>query len=381
MFAETQAAPSRTEFDSFWQNLTPEMKAGLFLWPSLAGLEVNELEADLLARYNPSGIILFRRNFTHLAQARDLGLRLRSIAAKKPRLAPLRISIDEEGGRVSRLPEPFPRGKPAMELVDAANPTAIRSQVILQAATSLGVGIDTILAPVADVLTEPSNPVMGDRCWGRTAELATANALTVYRSLREMGIISCAKHFPGHGNTTTDSHKGFARSDVSLSELRTREWVPFQALIREGIPCVMTAHVLVPALDPDRPATLSKTILETHLRRELGFQGIIMSDDLRMNAIAEHYKVKRGQDSAIAEDIKPAVSQGPHDDAHLITASQDALTAGCDVLLSCQSVVKEELILNALARRIESDAEFSDFLREKGWRICRVLANPASVAL
>jgi beta-N-acetylhexosaminidase len=156
-----------------------------------------------------------------------------------------------------------------MELASESHTDAIESQVIHQAAVSKSLGIRVLLAPVADILTEPSNPVMGDRCFGRSPEEVSQNALRVWRALQNMEMWGSAKHFPGHGNTTTDSHKGFATSDVPLTTLRQREWKPFQALIEAQIPIVMTAHVLVPTLDPSRPATLSPIVLQNHLRKAL----------------------------------------------------------------------------------------------------------------
>jgi beta-N-acetylhexosaminidase len=363
----TQAFHSRETFAAFWKTLSPERQSGYFLWPSLSGPEITPEEAELLRKYQPTGVILFRRNLTSLAQAKRLCDTLHSVANEVQRPFPLLIAIDEEGGRVWRLPPPYHRGTPALELADKADDEAIRSQVIHQAAVATSLGIRVLLSPVADVLTEPSNPVMGDRCWGRTADLVTRNALLVWETLESMNAIGSAKHFPGHGNTTTDSHKGFARSDVSLDTLREREWMPFRALIDAKIPIVMTAHVLVPALDPERPATLSPKVLKKFLREEMGFKGIIMSDDLRMNAIAEHYNVKREQDSSISDNIA-STKADVETDAFLKAASMDSLNAGCDILLSCQSIIKEDLIFGHLAANLSQNTTFSSEAEEKAWR-------------
>lgn len=367
MTTSTQAFYTRESFSSFWAELPSERKAGYFLWPSLSGTEILPEEEELLRKYQPTGVILFRRNLVSLAQAKRLCDRLHAIANEAARPHPLLIAIDEEGGRVWRLPQPYNKGTPALELADSGNDDAICSQVIHQAAVATAIGIRVLLAPVADILTEPSNPVMGDRCWGRTPEIVTRNALRVWQCLDSMKVLGSAKHFPGHGNTTTDSHKGFARSDVSLETLRNREWIPFSALINAKIPIVMTAHVLVPALDPERPATLSPTVLQKYLREEMNFKGIIMSDDLRMNAIAEHYKVKRKQDSSISDNIG-STEADPEADAFLKMASVDALSAGCDILLSCQSIIKEDVIFSHLQEKLGSKNSFTKDAEEKAWR-------------
>jgi beta-N-acetylhexosaminidase len=370
----TQAASQAKSFESFWNNLSPERRAGMFLWPSLSGTDISQEEEALFLKYQPSGVILFRRNFTSLAQAKHLCDKLHKLAAQCDRLFPLMIAIDEEGGRVSRLPQPFIRGKSVLELIDGNDLEGLESQVVHQAAVSSGLGIRVILAPVTDILTEPNNPVMGDRCFGRTPEEVSNNALLVWKTLRSMGVWGSAKHFPGHGNTTTDSHKGFARSDVSLDTLRKREWKPFKALIDAHIPIVMTAHVLVPALDAERPATLSHTVLQKYLREEMGFDGVIMSDDLRMNAIAEHYKINRQQESDVIDDIVLSAETNTND-SFLRMASMDALSAGCDILLSCQSIVKEDIILSNLSAQISKQDVFARISKEKAQRIIRVFSS------
>ncbi len=188
MTNNAQAGSPAKSFETYWQSLVPERKAGLFLWPSLAGTDILPEEEALFLKYQPSGVILFRRNLTSLAQAKQLCDKLHTLASRVERPFPLMIAIDEEGGRVSRLPQPFVRGKSVLELVDANDLEGLESQVIHQAAVSSGLGIRVILAPVADILTEPSNPVMGDRCFGRTPEEVSGNAVQVWKTLQSMGI-------------------------------------------------------------------------------------------------------------------------------------------------------------------------------------------------
>ncbi|MEY4064357.1 MAG: hypothetical protein RIR26_565 [Pseudomonadota bacterium] len=339
----------------WWEALTREQRAGLFVWPSLAGATVSPEERELLMLYKPSGVVLFRRSLLNLAQARALCAEIHSLtrAPHQPRGAI--VAIDEEGGRVYRLPSPFPRNEPASSFADPSREAALRSQVMLQSSAARAIGVDCLLAPVADILTRPDNPAIGDRAFSSDADVVAERAIVVAEEIQAAGLLSCAKHFPGHGHTATDSHKGFATTDVDLDTLRQREWKPFLSLIRRAdVRLMMTAHVLCTAIDPVRPATLSPRILNEFLRGELGFEGLILSDDLRMNAISDYYGVKKKVTAAI-EDAGQN-SDDVSDDSFLRQASCDALDAGCDVLLSCQSIVREKTVLDAVMNHLDARA-------------------------
>ena len=243
-------------------------QAGFFLWPSIATGELNEEEIKLLKLIKPSGTILFKRNMQSFSQSRELISKIKKHCLKNnsPFKMPFILSIDEEGGRVSRLPPPFIRGKAALEFAEQNDLIGLEGQVLHQVFTAKGLGINCLLSPVADILSEPSNLVIGDRCFGRDANKVTEFSSFVNKILMNEKIFSCAKHFPGHGNTKTDSHKELSINDVSLSQLKSREWVPFQKLIADGVPFIISAHVIIPSLDDKNPATLSKLILNKYLR-------------------------------------------------------------------------------------------------------------------
>jgi len=356
------------KFQDYFYSLPTIEQAGFFLWPSLASDNIDIREKELFKILKPSGCILFKRNFQTLAQSRKLITNLKKYAAKKKSnyRMPFIISIDEEGGRVSRLPLPFPRGKPALEFADNHDLTGLEGQLLHQIFIAKSIGINCILSPVADILSEPNNPVIGDRCFGRDAQTVTKFATFANHILMQENIFSCAKHFPGHGNTKTDSHKELSVSDVRLEQLKQREWIPFQKLIQDNIPFIISAHVIVPSLDPKNPATLSNIILTKYLRNDLNFKGIILSDDLRMNAIAEHYNLKRKIESSITESSDVSNQE---DDNFLKLASIDALLAGCDILLSCQSITREAKIAYAIAEKMENDKIFHKLMLEKAWNI------------
>lgn len=358
-----------------WDTLSFEKKAGYFVWPSLGSTLLTPLESSLLETYSPSGLILFKRNFRNLSQARQLIAETKKIVAKEKRAFKLMIAIDEEGGRVSRLPSPFPKLRPPLEISQEGNKETLESQILLQAGAAKAIGINVLLAPVADILTEPTNPVLGDRCYGTSQDVVGEHALTVWKTLQDQNLFGCAKHFPGHGNTTTDSHMGFARSDVDLERLNSCEWLPFKKLIEAKIPMIMTAHVCIPSLDGERPATLSRKILQDYLRKSMGFSGLILSDDLRMNAVAHFYKQNKSQDSDIFEKTEvPSRTDSPNDTNYLSYAALDALRAGCDILLSCTSIEQEKVVFDAIATELARDKIFHEICREKAARIAKIFS-------
>ena len=341
------------DFKPYFESLSTLQQAGFFLWPSLSSETITKSEKDYLQEVKPSGIIFFKRNLKSPEQAHHLISSLREIIEEKnsPFFKSLVTSIDEEGGRVSRLPIKNIRGKSPLEYADNHDKKGLEEQIKKQIYHAKKIGINCLLAPVCDILTEPKNEVMGDRCFGRDQETVSEYANIVHQTLAQENIWSCAKHFPGHGNTTTDSHKEFSLSDVSLDTLKKREWIPFIHLIKQNVPLIMAAHVLIPQIDKLNPATLSKQILTSQLKKELGFKGLILSDDLRMNAIALHYKTQKTQDSFIAEEDTSNKEHraSTEEDLYLKFACLDALNAGCDILLSCQSIEREMIIANSIA--------------------------------
>ncbi|MEO5610330.1 MAG: glycoside hydrolase family 3 N-terminal domain-containing protein [Ornithinibacter sp.] len=198
------------------------------------------------------------------------------------RLPGVLLAVDEEGGDVTRLH--YPAGSPSvgnavLGRIDALGTTAAAAAQIGAELAALGIGLN--LAPVVDVNSSPENPVIGVRSFGPTATLVNRHSAAWVRGLQEIGVAACAKHFPGHGDTSVDSHHGLPRITVSRAVLHQRELAPFRAAVDAGVACVMTSHIVVDALDPDRPATFSPTVLGV-LRGDLGFSGVIVSDALDM---------------------------------------------------------------------------------------------------
>lgn len=241
----------------------------------------------LLADLRPAGVILYKSNFRHDLPYEAWHAELTALLAEvraaigRPRLF---VGIDHEGGRVCRTPAPITRfGYPR----DYAGEARAVARAMGRELSSIGVNLS--FAPLLDVHSNPENPVIGARAFGTTPEAVIAAAIPFAEGLRDAGVIACGKHFPGHGDTSVDSHLALPSLDHDLAALRARELVPFAAAARAKVPMLMTAHVLFPRIDPHAPATFSRALVAGLLRGELGYEGVVVSDDLGMGAVARAF--------------------------------------------------------------------------------------------
>jgi beta-N-acetylhexosaminidase len=236
-----------------------------------------------------AGVVLFNRNLGAPAEVARLTGALQ--AARPAGGPPILVSLDQEGGRVQRIRAPLTVWPPMARLGERDDPQLSEAVGRALGAEMAALGFNVDYAPVLDVHTNPDNPVIGDRAFATEAEAAARHALAFARGLEAAGVRACGKHFPGHGDTATDSHLTLPRVDHQAARLRAVELAPFAAAARAGLPMVMTAHVIYPAID-DRPATMSRRWLTEILREELGFSGVIVSDDLDMKAVADRWPVE-----------------------------------------------------------------------------------------
>jgi beta-N-acetylhexosaminidase len=301
---------------------------------------------DRIARSEVGGVMLFRPNIESPAQVATLVAALRQAG---PVAAPLVVSIDQEGGLVQRLRSPLTVW-PDMGSVGAAGDVQ-RTRTVGRALggelAALGIGWN--FAPVLDVHTNPRNPVIGNRAFGSRVETVTDHALAFWRGLRDAGLLGCGKHFPGHGDTQTDSHLELPRVDHNNERLRAVELAPFAAAARAGIEALMTAHVLYPAWDDKMPATLSRRIAHDILRGELGFTGMLVSDDLGMRAVADNFSV---------EDLVV-----------------ESLLAGVDHFLVREPSDRQVRAFEALVKAGEARAEVRARIKESAERVSRFKAK------
>jgi beta-N-acetylhexosaminidase len=232
------------------------------------------------------GVILFRRNVESPEQLCALTGALHAASVR-----PLLVGVDQEGGRVLRLPPPFLPAPPAACLGSADDPSLTQRLACAVGRELRAAGMTWNLAPVLDVQTNPANTVIGDRAYGADPERVARHGLAALRGFAEAGILATAKHFPGHGDTAADSHATLPESRQTAVRWRAFEFVPFRRAIQADVPLVLVAHLLCPGLDPELPTSLSRRTITGILREELGFTGVVVSDDLEMAAIAGRMEV------------------------------------------------------------------------------------------
>jgi len=320
-------------------------QVGQLLSVGFDGPALPEQLRERIAASQVGGVMLFRPNIADPVQLAGLVAGLRQAA---PLEAPLLVSIDQEGGVVQRVRAPATVWPPmlAVGTADDVGRTTAVGRAIGEELAALGVGWD--FAPVLDVHTNPANPVIGDRAFGTTPEAVATHALAFWRGLRAAGLVGCGKHFPGHGDTRIDSHLDLPVVAHDLERLRRVELAPFAAAAKAGMEAFMTAHVVYPALDPDHPATLSRRIATDLLRGELGFKGVLVSDDLGMKAVADRYSI---EDLAVG-----------------------AIEAGVDHLLVREPVARQVAAFEAILRAAESSAGFRARVEEAAARVAALKA-------
>lgn len=243
---------------------------------------------DLIRNRHIGGLILFGRNYENPDQLLRLIRDLQALALSSSS-TPLFISVDQEGGRVARLKKPFTEYPPVCCLGNAGSDDLAYRFGKALARELKSVGINKDYAPVLDVNTNPKNPIIGDRALADRPEQVARLGVSIIRGFKEEGVIPVGKHFPGHGDTLLDSHLDLPYVTRDAASLEQTELQPFVQAIRAGLEIIMTAHVIYTAWDAKYPATFSRAILQNILREKLGFQGIILSDDLEMKAIEHHF--------------------------------------------------------------------------------------------
>jgi beta-N-acetylhexosaminidase len=266
----------------------PEL-TGQMLMTGFEGTTLNSETEDLIRNHHVGGLILFSRNYENPEQLHTLIRDLQGVAASTSTGLPLLMSVDQEGGRVARLTEPFTK-YPPLCCVGNSNSEDLAYRFGQALASELvDVGINMDYAPVLDVHTNPDNPIIGDRAFASDPKTVAKLANSFIKGFKDKGMIPVGKHFPGHGDTHLDSHLDLPTVKRDAATLETVELIPFRDTIAQGLEVIMTAHVIYTAWDAKNPATFSKTILQDILRERLGFRGVIMSDDLEMKAVESYF--------------------------------------------------------------------------------------------
>jgi len=311
------------------------------------GFEGTELPAEAadLLRQGVRSVILFTRNFRDASQLRELTRSIRAAAGR-----PTIVSVDQEGGRVQRFRGAGFPDLPSGREIGAAGEHAAREAAVTTARMLRAVGIGMNLAPVLDVDSNPANPVIGARAFGPDPLQVARCGVAYAQVLQAERVAACGKHFPGHGDTSVDSHLDLPRLPHAMERLERIELVPFREAIRAGIASIMTAHVLFDAIDPEVPATLSRTVVTGLLRERLGFDGLVITDDFEMQAIADRFETGE--------------------------AAVRAVDAGCDLVLVCQREDRQRRAIEALAQAVRTGRLTPERVEQSRKRLAKVLEAP-----
>ena len=299
---------------------------------------------ELIAR-GVRSVILFSRNVGEPGEVFELTRAIKALAPE-----PVIVGVDQEGGRVQRLRRGFTELAPLRALGKTRDPELAFAVGRLLGTELRAVGVDWNFAPVLDVDTNPNNPVIGQRAFGREPELVAELGVALAAGLADAGVAPCGKHFPGHGDTELDSHTALPRLGSDFARLRAVELVPFREAVAANVACMLTCHVLFTEIDAEYPATLSPRIVQAMLKDELGYQGAVITDDLDMKAIANRYTI---EETVVR-----------------------CLRAGCDGFLICNGDYDKKVrALEAVIREAEGDMGFAKRVEDAMTRMRRPKAR------
>ncbi len=293
----------------------------------LKGTKLEADEAEFIVKNNIGGVVLFRRNCQSPEQLHKLSSDIQALRHRMPDKAPIFISIDMEGGRVHRLLPPFTQW-PALAKVGALDSTTVAFKFAYAMGVELrAVGINLDYAPSVDIYSNPANTVIGDRALGTHFDIVSKLSSALVRGYIKAGVLPCAKHFPGHGNTLVDSHEDLPVEEKSLAELEEFELQPFKKAFRARLDFVMSSHIMFPKIDPKWPCTLSEIFLTDILRGQLRYRGLVITDDLDMGAMIKHWDRK--------------------------TIPVRALQAGANILLYCNDPTSPPIAIEAVEQALK----------------------------
>jgi beta-N-acetylhexosaminidase len=267
-----------------------EEKIGQMMMVGLDGYSINKESLRMIKEYHIGGFVILGKNIKDSETLLNLVNALKA-KNKEKNSVPLLLSIDEEGGIVSRLPHPFVN-LPSNNRVGSKNDEELARKLgVLQAKKLNYFGLNMNFAPVLDINSNLNNPVIGSRSYGNNPDLVSRMGIQTIKGIESEGIIPVVKHFPGHGDTSVDSHTSLPIVHHDIDRLTEFELIPFEEAVKHNVNVIMTAHILLPKIDNESPATLSKAIITDILRERLGFDGVVITDDLTMGAISKNYQL------------------------------------------------------------------------------------------
>ncbi len=326
------------------KNMTLEEKIGQMVIVGLDGYTIDDNTKAMIENEQVGGFILFGENVKNSSQLLELVNSLKNTNSKN-RL-PLFISVDEEGGRVSRMPNEF-KNIPANKIIGKVNDGNFSYEIgsiIGKEIKEFGFNMD--FAPVLDINSNPKNLVIGDRSFSADPEVVSKLGVQTMKGIQTSGVIPVVKHFPGHGDTSIDSHIGLPSVNNDLNRLNDFELVPFNDAIKNGADAVMVAHILLNKIDAQNPASLSKIIITDLLRNKLNFNGVVITDDMTMGAIVKNYTIN---DAAIK-----------------------SVNAGSDIVLVCHGHDNEVGVIDVLKKAVENGTILQERVDESVYRILKL---------
>lgn len=329
---KTEAAVTKLMSD-----MTVQEKIGQLVLVGIEGTAMDDTSLKLIKDYHVGGFIFFKDNITSTQQSVKLFNELKQANAANP--VPLWLSVDEEGGRVTRFPEEYVKLPSSGKVGSQQNRELTKRVGGLIAEKVSGIGLNMVFAPVLDINSNPNNPVIGDRSFGTNADVVSEQGIASMKGIQENGVVPVVKHFPGHGDTSVDSHLGLPVVEHNLKRLHEMELVPFQQAIDEGADVVMVAHLLMKSIDPDTPSSYSKPVITDLLREEMGFKGVVITDDMTMGAVSGNTDVGE--------------------------ASVKSILAGSNIVLIGHVYEMEIAVIQALTDAVEEGVISEDMLNDR----------------
>ncbi|MDH6670486.1 beta-N-acetylhexosaminidase [Paenibacillus sp. LBL] len=323
--------------DKLMSTMTVKEKIGQLVLVGIEGTTPDDTSRKLLKEYHVGGFIFFKDNIESTEQSVQLLNDLKKANAANP--VPLWLSIDEEGGRVTRFPDEYVKLPSSGEVGSRQDLELTKNVGGLIARKVSGLGLNMVFAPVLDIDSNPNNPVIGDRSFGTTAEEVSSQGIASMKGIQEKEVVPVVKHFPGHGDTSVDSHLGLPVVEHNLKRLHELELVPFQQAIDDGADVVMVAHLLMKSIDPDTPSSYSKPVITDLLREEMGFDGVVITDDMTMGAVSGNTDVGE--------------------------ASVQSILAGSNIVLIGHEYAQEEAVIQALTEAVDSGVISEELLNDR----------------
>lgn len=305
--------------------MTIDEKIGQMFILGFDGTEPGPDITEMIKSRFIGGIILFKPNINDPVQLLTLNNSLKLLNSGNK--APLLISVDEEGGRVSRMPDQLKDMPSSLSIGKTGKRGYAYDAGAMLAEEIKAFGFNTDFAPVLDIWSNPENTVIGDRAYGKTPEAVSAMGISAMKGIGENGVIPVVKHFPGHGDTVVDSHIGLPVVTYDMNRLESFELVPFKAALENGADAVMVAHIVVNALDRKYPASISKAVITGLLRESMGFDGVVITDDMTMGAIVKNYNVGN--------------------------AAVKSVLAGSDIVLVCHGTDNQRLAMDSVLAAVK----------------------------